>query len=259
MALALAGNALWWCATPTRAPPKHMFFVLSLCLCLCPSVSLSVSLLSFSPSLCFYLTIRVWYTGWLERMEPAIQAEHCRRLAAAAVLAEQEAQEQERSKAEARRAALAKAAAEAAAEAPPPRAPSIPTRDRSISAGGGGGATPAKERSPVHPFVPATSAEKPGVRVRAVPGGATPVGKSPEEVAEQSMQHEQWLLQHTTMGGSSGPATPEKTMPGGGGGGGGGLERPEWYRPSRSPQLLEEHRSMLEESTLHASRAFHNS
>lgn len=119
--------------------------------------------------------------GWLERLEPSIQAEHCRRLATAAVLAEQEAQQQERRDLEAR-----KAIREKLKSPPPPvRAPSIPTPERRLMRG----ATQAEAAfsddaesssspeagaavvtTPVHPFVPATGIERPGVRLRPVPG-----------------------------------------------------------------------------------------
>ena len=58
--------------------------------------------------------------GWLERLEPSIQAEHCRRLAAASVLAEQEAQDQVRRDSEVHKAARQQA-----------RSPSFPAAERS--------------------------------------------------------------------------------------------------------------------------------
>ena len=122
--------------------------------------------------------------GWLERLEPSIQAEYCRRLAAAAVLADQEAQNQERWNLVARKAAREKVLQSQYQ----PRSPSIPTPERSLQDQvGHSGATGSSQSSngitsssqmalhspaarPVHPFVPAAGTKRPGVRVRPIPG-----------------------------------------------------------------------------------------
>lgn len=73
------------------------------------------------------------------------------------------------------------------------------------------------------------------IEIGSVSGGAALVDKTPQ--TQDTVSPQQFALVNR---GDDSPEPP--------------IERPEWYQSTRSPQLLEEHRSMLEESTLHASR-----
>ena len=154
--------------------------------------------------------------GWLEHLEPSIQAEHCRRLATASVLAEQEAQDQVCRDSEARKAAHQQACSL-----------SFPTAERStlqhaeLSGATVSSSSPRSTKSP-----PAGS-----------PRDATQVGNDSQMLR--------------TISGKPSPSASQgfkesfKTSTA-------GMEWPDWYRSSRTPRVRE-YRSVPEESTSHAS------